>query len=151
MKQAVTITALISIMVVLCSCSTGVMSPDDGNPTMAQSYEAATNEQTSFSPIGEDDSSQAVSSLTANSTVLPSATNITKAQPMASTLNSQFPTLPNPQSVMYIFGHYAGNEQLPVPGHFTAFPMYLETHYALPNEVQQPYNDGQFTGDGQDV
>ena len=46
-----------------------------------------------------------------------------------------FPRLPNPTLVMYVFPHLAGEAQAPVPGYATAFPMYLQVHYALPGEV----------------
>lgn len=130
---------LINSVLLISGCSTGVMSPDDGAPTMVQSYRAAMQQQTSFAQGSSPRNSN-------NDTVsLPLLANDHSIQPILDTLNRQFPILPNPQSVMYIFGHYAGDEQLPVPGHFTAFPLYLENHYAIPNEIIQPYNDGQFT------
>ena len=46
-----------------------------------------------------------------------------------------FPRLPNPSLVMYVFPHLAGDEQAPVPGYATAFPMYEQVEYALPGEV----------------
>lgn len=150
MKKIVLIIVLISLAATLTSCSTGVMSPNNGNPTMEQSYDAALNEQDSFTPV-VDQTPQATKIILPTNSTLPKVGVPIKAIAIASTLNSQFPTLPNPQNVMYIFGHYAGNEALPVPGHFTAFPMYLETHYALPTEVQRPYNDGQFVGDNQNA
>ena len=60
-------------------------------------------------------------------------------------MDAQFPKLPNPQNLMYILGHYADNGEIPVPGHFITFSMYERDHYALPDEIQKPYNDGQFT------
>lgn len=134
---------LISLVVVISSCSTGVMSPDDGDPTMAQTYSAAVDEQNTFA-VAETTPQAAISGL-------PMVAINKPIQPISSTLDSQFPTLANPQNVMYIFGHYAGDEQLPVPGHFTAFPMYLEMHYAIPSEIMQPYNDGQFSGENADA
>lgn len=46
-----------------------------------------------------------------------------------------FPRLPNPGLVMYVFPHLAGDEQVPVPGYATTFPMYEQVEYALPGEV----------------
>lgn len=142
MKTLLNITLLISSILVLTGCSTGVITPDDGQPSMSQAYEAAVNDDTTFTPTTEK--GQNTIAMPANNTALPVATVTQNPVGVASTLNSQFPTLPNPQSVMYIFGHYAGDEQLPVPGHFTAFSLYTQIHYALPTEIQRPYNDGQF-------
>ena len=46
-----------------------------------------------------------------------------------------FPRLPNPGLVMYVFPHLAGDEQVPVPGYATTFPMYEQVEYAMPGEV----------------
>ena len=50
-------------------------------------------------------------------------------------IDTTFPRLPNPSLVMYVFPHLAGDEQLPVPGYVTSFPMYERVEYALPGEV----------------
>ncbi len=50
-------------------------------------------------------------------------------------IDAIFPRLPNPTLVMYVFPHLAGDEQVPVPGYATAFPMYEQVEYALPGEV----------------
>lgn len=49
-----------------------------------------------------------------------------------SEISQQFPRLPNPDMVMYVFAHLAGNT--PVPGYSTVFPFYAQTQYALPGE-----------------
>jgi conjugative transfer region lipoprotein (TIGR03751 family) len=48
--------------------------------------------------------------------------------------NNLFPALPNPQVVMYIAPHLAGQDEAPVPGYITAFNLFEQTHYALPGE-----------------
>lgn len=50
-------------------------------------------------------------------------------------IDTTFPRLPNPSMVMYVFPHLAGDEQVPVPGYVTTFPMYKRVEYALPGEV----------------
>lgn len=50
-------------------------------------------------------------------------------------ISNQFPTLPNPTVVMYIYPHLAGGSNHPVPGYSTSFPLYETTQYALPGEV----------------
>jgi len=53
-----------------------------------------------------------------------------------SEIRSQFPRLPNPDLVMYVFPHLNGNT--PVPGYSTVFPFYTRTQYALPGERLTP-------------
>ena len=50
-------------------------------------------------------------------------------------IDTTFPRLPNPSLAMYVFPHLAGDEQVPVPGYVTTFPMYERVEYALPGEV----------------
>jgi len=50
-------------------------------------------------------------------------------------IDTTFPRLPNPSLMMYVFPHLAGEEQVPVPGYVTTFPMYERIEYALPGEV----------------
>ena len=50
-----------------------------------------------------------------------------------SQLEHRFPRVPNPDLVMYVFPHLA-NDRYPVPGYFTAFPMYEQVEYQLPGE-----------------
>ena len=55
----------------------------------------------------------------------------------ANEIEQQFPLLPNPQMVLYVYPHLS-SEGAPVPGYSTAFPMYPVDQYALPGEVYQP-------------
>ncbi|MBC8947047.1 TIGR03751 family conjugal transfer lipoprotein [Xenorhabdus indica] len=48
-------------------------------------------------------------------------------------ISQQFPRLPNPDMVMYVFPHLSqGN--LPVPGYSTVFSFYQQVQYAMPGE-----------------
>ncbi|WP_426576245.1 TIGR03751 family conjugal transfer lipoprotein [Xenorhabdus stockiae] len=48
-------------------------------------------------------------------------------------ISQQFPRLPNPDMVMYVYPHLvAGNT--PVLGYSTVFPFYQQVQYALPGE-----------------
>jgi conjugative transfer region lipoprotein (TIGR03751 family) len=49
-------------------------------------------------------------------------------------IEALFPTLPNPQLVMYVYPHL-GEDGAPVPGYATAFPLYEHVEYALPGEI----------------
>lgn len=50
-------------------------------------------------------------------------------------IDTTFPRLPNPSLVMYVFPHLAGDEQVPVPGYVTTFPLYERVEYASPGET----------------
>lgn len=49
-------------------------------------------------------------------------------------LSVQFPRLPNPTIILYIFPHLS-LEGTPVPGYSTMFQMYEKAEYALPSEI----------------
>lgn len=48
-------------------------------------------------------------------------------------LNAEFPRLPNPGIVMYVYPHLVGSgtEQVPVPGYATVFNLYQQDHYEI--------------------
>jgi len=48
----------------------------------------------------------------------------------------RFQRVPNPDLVMYVFPHLARG-RYPVPGYYTAFPLYETVEYALPGELPQ--------------
>lgn len=50
-----------------------------------------------------------------------------------SEISQQFPRLPNPDMVMYLYPHLADGNT-PVPGYSTVFPFYSQTQYAMPGE-----------------
>ena len=53
-------------------------------------------------------------------------------------IENLFPTLENPNLVMYVFPHLTSGERLPVPGYSTSFPMFERTEFALPGETRPP-------------
>lgn len=57
----------------------------------------------------------------------------------ANEIRSQFPRLPNPDLMMYVYPHLAGGQQAPVPGYSTVFPFYQRVQYALPGERLEAY------------
>lgn len=50
-------------------------------------------------------------------------------------IQQQFPRLPNPTLVMFVYPHLSTASRLPVPGYSTAFPLYERTEYAIPGEM----------------
>lgn len=49
-------------------------------------------------------------------------------------LQQDFQRVPNPEILGFVYPHLAGD--LPVPGYYTAFPLYEGLHYAEPGEGQ---------------
>jgi conjugative transfer region lipoprotein (TIGR03751 family) len=56
-------------------------------------------------------------------------------------MRQRFARIPNPDLVMVVFPHLSAGKY-PVPGYVTVFPMYQQTEYGLPGEVQQDLADG---------
>ncbi len=56
----------------------------------------------------------------------------------ANEIYSQFSRLPNPDLVMYVFPHLAGNGEVPIPGYSTVFSLYSRPQYAMPGETARP-------------
>jgi conjugative transfer region lipoprotein (TIGR03751 family) len=52
----------------------------------------------------------------------------------ANEIEALFIRLPNPDLIMYVFPHLATDDDVPVPGYSTVFPMYERVIYALPGE-----------------
>ena len=69
----------------------------------------------------------------------PQAEQAAYTRSAANAIRSQFPRLPNPDLVLYVFPHLAGSEQAPVPGYTSVFPFYRQVHYALPGERLEDY------------
>ncbi|CDH06741.1 putative lipoprotein [Xenorhabdus bovienii str. oregonense] len=51
----------------------------------------------------------------------------------ANEISQQFPRLPNPDMVMYVYSHLVAGKT-PIPGYSTVFPFYQQVQYALPGE-----------------
>ncbi|HCQ8422390.1 TPA: TIGR03751 family conjugal transfer lipoprotein [Klebsiella oxytoca] len=69
-------------------------------------------------------------------TALPAAEQAAWSRHAENEIRSQFPRLPNPDLVMYIFPHITAGVA-PVPGYSTVFPLYTRTWYALPGEGER--------------
>lgn len=48
--------------------------------------------------------------------------------------SGEFRKLANPELRLYVFPHFAGKDQVPVPGYHTVFNAYDHDHYALASE-----------------
>ncbi|MBX9705799.1 MAG: TIGR03751 family conjugal transfer lipoprotein [Gammaproteobacteria bacterium] len=132
---AISISAASSLSIVGCSQLLTSGMPNDGVP-MQQAYTNALGNT-------DDDGSGADSGSLNNARA-----QVIKLQEFAphysdytrtteNEINSQFPQLPNPSIVMYIFPHQAGQDYsiTPIPGYSTVFPLYTQVYYAMPGEI----------------
>ena len=55
-------------------------------------------------------------------------------------MQQRFARVPNPDLVMVVYPHLSRGKY-PVPGYVTVFPMYEQTQYALPGEVELDDNE----------
>lgn len=59
-----------------------------------------------------------------------------------SKIETTFPVLDNPMLIMYVFPHVATESRIPVPGYWTAIPMYERTEFAEPGEQESKKSAG---------
>jgi len=122
--------SLLAITVVLGACSTSAekMFPTDGATDMREVFRAK----------GQASGNSAL--LETRSTLRRTLEENEHEEPQNYTrdakqeIHAQFVRLPNPDLVMYVFPHLAGNEGAPIPGYSTVFPLHQKIHYALPGE-----------------
>ncbi len=114
-----------------CTTSTEELFPQSG-PTMVDVYKThltslsrqAQSEHRS-EPMGSSGQGLAVGQGSASSYTRTAANEI----------ENLFPTLENPNLVMFVFPHLTSDERLPVPGYSTSFPLFERTEFALPGET----------------
>ena len=128
MKKIITLSILTTI---LCGCASS--NPPQSTVTEADIYHQAMQQSNA-------------KSLEAARTLLPQIPlSQTNADVYADTahnakirLDKDFPMLPNPQTLVYVYPHLGPNG-VPIPGYYTKFYLYAENHYALPGEVEKDY------------
>ncbi|PWD69485.1 TIGR03751 family conjugal transfer lipoprotein [Pectobacterium versatile] len=126
------IMATLLVMVLLSGCSTSKeeMLPA-GEHSMLELWNGADGEGTTRRSAQARDALRRPLSTAELQTSLHDDRSYSRTQ--ESEISQQFPRLPNPDMVIYIFPHLAeGNT--PVPGYSTVFPFYSQTQYAMPGE-----------------
>jgi conjugative transfer region lipoprotein (TIGR03751 family) len=115
---------------VLTGCASGSKQstlPSDG-PTMADTYRAHMT-GAGRAPSGSESPCLRPIEGAANAASTPYTRSVSDE------IDNRFTRLPNPDLVMYVTPHLAGNGRYPVPGYSTVFPMYETVEYAMPGEV----------------
>jgi len=122
---------LIITIVFLSACSTSAnkMFPTEGATDMREVFRAKGQATTGNTALLETRSTLRRPLMESEQTL--SRHDIGHA---AQAIQPSFVRLPNPDLVMYVYPHLAGQEGAPIPGYSTVFPLYQQVHYALPGE-----------------
>lgn len=123
----------VSINLTACSSLSGNVIPQKG-PSMEQIYDSMGESSIQSKNNNKADKShltkvhqEASDASTAQALPLPGSV-------YTSADKSKFHKLPNPELQLYISPHVAGQDEVPIPGYFTAFDAYERNYYALPYE-----------------
>ena len=126
------ISALGAISLTGCSSMMSSRMPS-GSVSMAQTYNEAING--TGGSTGDSTLKQMRDKVQTLKRQSPGYSAYTRTQ--ENDINSQFPQLPNPSIVMYVYPHQAGSgfNLTPVPGYSTVFPLYQHVYYAMPGKT----------------
>ena len=136
--RIVLILTLAAALINLTACSSmrGNVVPQSG-PTMEQVYDGV-DEQNNLSNEDTLSNQEKLKKFHRQNTVpqiiQTAQVSSLSAQVAPNAVSQQFRRLPNPEIKLYVFPHLAGQDQVPIPGYFTAFSVYAHDYYALPQE-----------------
>ena len=131
MYRTVFILALSCVMLSGCSTSKEEMLPA-GDNTMLELWNGADGGgSTSRQSAAARDTLRRP--LTGSETQADAQGDRSYSRTQESEITQQFPRLPNPDMVMYLYPHLADGNT-PVPGYSTVFPFYSQMQYAMPGE-----------------
>ena len=122
----------LSMLLMGCSTSKEVLLPPSDNDMMAI-WSGKTAEATGSRAGNEAARATLRRTLTDGEDLRRQTMNDGYTRTQHSEIHQQFPRLPNPDMVMYVFPHLSSGN-LPVPGYSTVFPFYQQVQYALPGE-----------------
>ncbi len=131
----VIVTMLLSTLLNGCSTSKEAMLPA-GDSAMIDIWQGEDGGGTARNAVAARDSLRRP--LTDNESQASTAVDHSYSRTQESEIGQQFPRLPNPDLVMYVFPHLAGGTA-PVPGYSTVFPFYGQVQYAMPGERTEAY------------
>lgn len=137
MKTIRSALVMLVIGAVLSGCSTSKeeMLPP-GDSTMLQLWQGEDGGGSARNAVAARDSLRRP--LTENESSAAVAEDRSYSRTQESEISQQFPRLPNPDLVMYVFPHLADGNT-PVPGYSTVFPFYSQVQYAMPGERTEAY------------
>lgn len=129
-------TMIVSVMMLAgCSTSKDEMLPA-GDSTMLELWQGEDGSGSTRYAVAARDSLRRP--LTENEQQATLADDRSYSRTQESEISQQFPRLPNPDLVMYVFPHLADGNT-PVPGYSTVFPFYSQVQYAMPGERTEAY------------
>lgn len=129
-------TMMVSVMMLAgCSTSKDEMLPA-GDSTMLELWQGEDGSGSTRHAVAARDSLRRP--LTENEQQATLADDRSYSRTQESEISQQFPRLPNPDLVMYVFPHLADGNT-PVPGYSTVFPFYSQVQYAMPGERTEAY------------
>jgi conjugative transfer region lipoprotein (TIGR03751 family) len=115
------LTTTLTLLLNLTGCTTCGNAIPNNEPTMAEIYETAMQQSHQYSL------EQVRSQVKNNNTCCVSSDTDTA---------NTFPTLPNPQLIMYVYPHFSTQDEAPIPGYTTTFNLYEKMYYAMEGEVK---------------
>lgn len=118
-----------------CSTSKEEMLPP-GDSSMLELWQGEDGGGTAHNAVAARDSLRRP--LTESESQATAASDRSYSRTQESEISQQFPRLPNPDLVMYVFPHLADGNA-PVPGYSTVFPFYSQVQYAMPGERTEAY------------
>lgn len=137
---------LIGFSLFVSGCATRIPEPPKGQPTVSEAYSSALSDddyamhETNGSPAlagnAQNNSHKRIRLSTGYRVDVPSMAGALQNPELLKEQardNQNFPMLPNPQVMVYIYPHVT--DGLPIHGNWSTFSLYANNHYALPSEV----------------
>ncbi len=131
-KYSILMAGFLTMLISLNGCTTCANAVPNDEPTMAEIYEQAM-QQSHCSTLAQ--ARWQVKIHVDYATKIPLSSRLNPAPET----NPLFPTLPNPQLVMYVYPHLSETDEAPIPGYTTAFSLYEKNYYAVEGEVKPNY------------
>lgn len=132
---AVMVAILMSVLLSACSTSKEEMLPP-GDSSMLALWQGEDGGGTARNAVAARDSLRRP--LTESESQAVAAVDRSYSRTQESEISQQFPRLPNPDLVMYVYPHLSDGST-PVPGYSTVFPFYSQVQYAMPGERTEAY------------
>lgn len=135
-NRALATAVIVSVMALAgCSTSKEEMLPP-GDSSMLELWQDEDGGGTARNAVAARDSLRRP--FTERESQATAASDRSYSRTQESEISQQFPRLPNPDLVMYVFPHLADGNA-PVPGYSTVFPFYSQVQYAMPGERTEAY------------